>query len=353
MIDLDDMIADVRTSLELEIARERRMIAPDFAALVEAARERDPELVSEAAVLEAGEFAPIVELGAEVERRRGDGSSDELDAWIADARVAAEADVAARRLAGVPPLPSSAPAPEPRRGWATALAIAAVLASLAIAVPRLLDAFVDGNYQEAESSANQAEYVGPDAEPEDGVRVRLLQPEPSPVEPISQRAVHRSEPPPSEEPPQPAPRVRARPRRPTPVTEEASAQARDRIAALDAEAQARWAEGDLAGAEGRFREIIEIADAGHRRYADLAYGDLFTLARQRDDEAAEQALWKAYLRKFPHGRFADDARAGLCRRAATAEREACWRAYLDDFPQGVHTRTAERALGLDVPMGSP
>jgi hypothetical protein len=350
---LHELVNELRASVDAEIVRERRVVTPDFAAVVAAARARDPEAVSEAAVREAGELAPIVELGAELSvDRHASGaelSDAQLDTWIAAARALAEEDVAARRLAGVPPL-SGAPAPSHGwgrgwgRGWATAVAVAAILIGVAIAVTRLLHVFVDGNYREAESAANQAEYLGPEASPEGDLRLR---PEPAPVEPVLQQAIqHQALPPePLAESLERAPASRAG------AIEQRDRQRgrqrdrqRDRIGQLDAEAQARWAEGDLAGAEQRFRAIIELG--GRSRYADLAYGDLFTLARQRDDQAEERSLWQEYLERFPTGRFADDARAGLCRRGVEAERGACWRAYLDDFPQGVHTRAAERILGL-------
>jgi hypothetical protein len=337
---LDSLIEDTRASLDAELVRERRLVAPDFAAVVAAARARDPEAVSEAAVREAGELAPIVQLGghhpsfAGDHRYHGAGelSDEQLDGWIADAREHAEADVAARRLAGVPPLRDASVSERPGRGWAMVLAVAAILIGLAVAVPRLLDVFVDGSYREAESTPNQAEYVVPEAHPEGDLRLR---PERAPIEPVLQHAIRHEE---QQQAPE-APEPRSKSPRSSGVEGK-----RDRIAQLDAEAQARWAEGDLAGAEQRFREIIELA--GRSRYADLAYGDLFTLARQRNDQATERSLWQEYLELFPSGRFADDARAGLCRRAAETEREACWREYLDDFPRGVHTRTAERILGI-------
>jgi hypothetical protein len=116
----------------------------------------------------------------------------------------------------------------------------------------------------------------------------------------------------------------------------------ERVAALDDEAQRQWAAGELEAAEEAFRAIIKLA--GRNRHADLAYGDLFTLTHQRKDDQAELELWREYLRRFPKGRFADDARAGLCRRGPEAERTSCWQAYLRDFPDGVHRRSAERAL---------
>lgn len=333
------MLAEVRGETERAIASERRLIAPDFAAVVVAARARDPELVPEAAVDEANGYAPIIELGARVEL---DGEDLELGAWISAARELAEADVGARRLAGVPPLPE-APAAAQEAGrpwWATGVAVAAVLVGLAVAVPALLSAFVDGNYREA-ANPNQAEYVGPERAPEGGVR---LEPGSGVVEQTTQEAIQHDAPEPSEGPSpvvERDPEPRARERGPS-----ARARQRDRVAELDAEAQARWQRGDLAGAEQQFREIIDLA--GRSRYADLAYGDLFTLARQRKAVDQERALWAEYLQKFPHGRFADDARAGLCRHAS-ADQVGCWEDYLDDFPEGVHTRAARKALGLDKP----
>src|SRR5690606_2792537 len=112
------------------------------------------------------------------------------------------------------------------------------------------------------------------------------------------------------------------------------------------EAEARWQAGDLAGAEALYREIIAVGRGG--RAADLAYGDLFSLVRQRHGGEAEVALWREYLQVFPRGRYADDARAGLCRRADAGARADCWRRYLEDLPQGVRRRQAARALGEEL-----
>jgi len=111
---------------------------------------------------------------------------------------------------------------------------------------------------------------------------------------------------------------------------------------LDAEAEAAWQAGDYAGAEARFRQIVALSPGS--RAADLSYGDLFTLARQRSGPEQEKALWREYLAAFPRGRYADDARAGLCRRGEPDERPACWQQYLTDFPAGVHRSQASRAL---------
>jgi len=340
----DGFVVGVRDRVESELGRERRMIVPDFEAVVAAAHERDPKAVSEAALREVREFAPILRFGEFGEASVDDLSDAQLDAWIRDTREFAEAEVAARRLASVPPLslalslplsPARLPALSPARLLVPALALAAVVA-LGFAVPRLLDAFVADNYSEAES-ANQSEYLGPEPSPERGAQTRLL-PAPPPNEPVLQRAVTHSEP-----RPETVRRVRQR-AKPVPVPD-AKRGEKDRVKALDAEAQARWAKGDLEGAEQRFREIIEIAGRG--RHADLAYGDLFTLARQRRDHSSQRTLWQEYLEQFPRGRFADDARAGLCRRAPDDQRVGCWQAYLQDFPSGVHRRAADEAFKLE------
>ncbi|MCH9686555.1 MAG: hypothetical protein K0V04_34295, partial [Deltaproteobacteria bacterium] len=114
---------------------------------------------------------------------------------------------------------------------------------------------------------------------------------------------------------------------------------------LDQRAQRSLAAGDLSGAQKAYRALVR--HGGRSTLAELAYGDLFTLAHRKGDTAGQRKLWQQYLRKFPRGRFADDARAGLCRRATSAKRVACWEHYLDDFPTGAYHRQAARALARD------
>lgn len=132
----------------------------------------------------------------------------------------------------------------------------------------------------------------------------------------------------------------ARPARPR-EAEPSPPRTRDR--ALEAEAEARWRAGDLVGAERALRAIIRAG--GDRRRVDLAYGDLFTVTRQLHGREREAAVWGEYLRRFPRGHYADDARAGLCRRAEGAARGACWQRYLADFPRGSHRAEAGRDPG--------
>lgn len=112
---------------------------------------------------------------------------------------------------------------------------------------------------------------------------------------------------------------------------------------LDARAQQQLGEGDREAARATLENIVR--KAGKSSMAQLAYGDLFTLAHARGDTKEQKALWKAYLRKFPSGRFADDARAGLCRHASEDAVDGCWADYLADFPKGAYRGQAHRALG--------
>ncbi|MCH9682893.1 MAG: hypothetical protein K0V04_15760 [Deltaproteobacteria bacterium] len=107
---------------------------------------------------------------------------------------------------------------------------------------------------------------------------------------------------------------------------------RERLRALDVAAQAAWRRGELAKAERGYRMIVKLG--GRREVAELAYGELFAIVRQRGGKL--QALWRAYLRRFPTGRYAEDVTAGLCRRGPSADADACWERYRRRFPNGIH-----------------
>ncbi|MCB9752308.1 MAG: hypothetical protein H6713_20320 [Myxococcales bacterium] len=118
-----------------------------------------------------------------------------------------------------------------------------------------------------------------------------------------------------------------------------TASARD-LRSLDRAARAHWQAGELRAAERAFRELIERG--GRDRLVELAFGDLFTLSRQIHGEHALPRLWREYLARFPRGRYADDARAGLCTRASGRARARCWARYLRFFPDGSHSADARR-----------
>ena len=117
-----------------------------------------------------------------------------------------------------------------------------------------------------------------------------------------------------------------------------------RLRELDEQAQAHWKAGRLDRARAALEQIVRLG--GRTRWAELAFGDLFTLAHQAGDSARESRLWRRYLARFPRGRFADDVRAGQCRRAPAARRASCWTDYLADFPRGAHQRDARAQIRL-------
>ena len=153
-------------------------------------------------------------------------------------------------------------------------------------------------------------------------------PEPTPAVPTEQAGP--AEPAEGETPaPEPAPRVRS----PKPNDDAL-------LDELEARAQALWRAGDLDGAEKLLREVIRRSRRGVR--VELAYGDLFAIARQRGGASAQVAIWREYLRRSPDGRFADDVQAGLCRHAPAAEAADCWAEYLRARPRGAHVKEARQ-----------
>ncbi|MEE9381801.1 MAG: hypothetical protein V3V08_00105 [Nannocystaceae bacterium] len=117
---------------------------------------------------------------------------------------------------------------------------------------------------------------------------------------------------------------------------------RTRLRRLDARARRQWSSGELRAAERSFKTLIEAG--GRRPEVELAYGDLFALLRQGGRGKAVVSQWKRYLRSFPRGRFAEDARAGLCHRVELDKAERCWSAYLDAHPRGTHSVEARMHL---------
>ena len=133
----------------------------------------------------------------------------------------------------------------------------------------------------------------------------------------------------------------AAPPRPAKHERAARASVDAELAALDALANKKWKAGDHKGATKLFEEIVRRGNRGRR--ADLAFGDLFSLARQQGLHQREASLRRRYLARFPRGRFADDARAWLCRHSERRAKQ-CWRAYLRERPRGTYRAEAEREL---------
>jgi hypothetical protein len=113
-----------------------------------------------------------------------------------------------------------------------------------------------------------------------------------------------------------------------------------RLELLDAEAYALLRAGQYEQASRRFRVIVEIG--GSSEFAELAFGELFALARRDAGGDGLDNLWPAYLKRFPSGRYADAARAGLCRRTPEQSQRACWTDYLLEHPRGAARSEALR-----------
>ena len=101
----------------------------------------------------------------------------------------------------------------------------------------------------------------------------------------------------------------------------------ERLDALDREAQERWQAGDTVGAAKLYCRLIDIG--GKHPKVELAYAELFALTRASGGALAPH--WRKYLRRFPTGRYAREAKAGLCRQVPSSEREACWAEYEEVF----------------------
>lgn len=113
------------------------------------------------------------------------------------------------------------------------------------------------------------------------------------------------------------------------------------LQALADEAQRLWRAGDRSGAQSALMEIVRRG--GRTPRVELAYADLFTLARQRGETRKRKRLYQGYLRRFPKGRLAEDARAGLCRTSGAGAQVACWQGYLDRYSSGDYRAEAKAA----------
>jgi hypothetical protein len=125
----------------------------------------------------------------------------------------------------------------------------------------------------------------------------------------------------------------------------------DALTELDRTARAAWQRGELAAAEAALEQLVARGRRG--ALVDIAYGDLFELARQRRDPAKEARLWRRYLKAFPRGRYSDDAHAGLCRAAQGDAAIVCWRRYLDARPSGTWREQARTAIARAVDPKRP
>lgn len=350
--DFEGFLSDVRGTFE------PRRAASDFDEVVARAHRAAPEAVGAAMVAEAASLAKVVPLGRG--RDAAPPADAELDAFLADVQAVGEAAVTERRLAGIPSF--RLPAPARRWGrWIAGMAAAAAGVMLAYGagssiaarrgeerasaavMSRALDASRGALGRAEAVEAERAAIDRAEAERAAAAKAAAAS-DAGPLVPAAEVDASAATAGGSDMSDATDPkRRRATPRRPPREAEEPVDEAGvDPLAALDAAAQQRWRSGDLAGAEALFREIIRRDGGG--RYTQLAYGDLFVLARQRGDAAAELTLWREYLGRYPRGPHADDASAGICRRADADDAPACWRRYLETMPKGAYRRQAERVV---------
>ena len=328
--ELAPFAADATTSIDAGVD----LVRPDFAAMMARAHE----------ITEDDEpLAPVVSL---VRAHPGD-DGDELDAGLAAFTGALTAELDARMLEKAAPAAVNAPHPT-SRGRARGVVLGLLTAAAAVLIASFSFEFArrvgdrgygveanatqipgDARIHDAPIRASTTPSPTRPAAPTPEIGAR----EPAPAASMTPTVVDNAEPPPADPPP--APRATRNPRRP------AQTEAALRRPTLEEEGQALWERGELAAAEQKFREVLRTTGDGRR--TELAFGDLFTLARQLRGSDGQAEVWREYLGRFPRGRFAEDARAGLCQRATSDARATCWRDYLELHPDGAHRALAEAA----------
>jgi len=331
-----DLLADAADGEAIDATQRRT--APSFAAVLARAHRIDPKTVDESA-LERAADRPVREAAPDPDRM--------LEALVLAARAEAE-DSAARR--------ADRPAPGLRRPGRrrTALVVGALAATSAVAAALVLALSLRADALDREAGRDSGSLAAAQAERDDARGIAVDGPR-EPAAARTRRArVDRSSspkiaapepaPPPAEPRSEPEPELGASSQpRPEPRPPR---NARSRLQDLDGRARAALAAGDLERADELLAKLIQRG--GRHRLVEAAFGDRFAIAHRLHSASAQRDLWRAYLQRFAGGRFADDARAGLCRRAPQ-DAASCWSAYLDDFPRGAYRAQAERALGEDGP----
>jgi hypothetical protein len=346
---MDAFVADVILGVDRELDSD--MPAPDLMAVLDLAQRLDPQSVPDGWIREAAGLTPVIHLreGRKLRQLQDDAGMDEI---VSDVRAAMDHTIGvelARRVGedrpttGVPADSLTPARTSSRRGWVLGLAAAALLM---VGGASLLTARLAQRQEDARPLAAASEHPSTAPKGELETRDAGLETATRPLpESLEEHEDHEEDPlDPANEEPNEAPDEDdgVTPRASTARTHAPTKTRTQRLTELDAEAHAAWKAGDLALARTKFETIVQIG--GRHRLADLAYGDLFTLARAGGHDRLEARLWKAYLGRFPRGRFSDDARAGLCRQASTSEQVRCWERYLRDMPKGSYRAQAEQAL---------
>jgi len=333
---------------------------PSFAAIVARAHRMEPAVISADDVDYASGVHRVVPRPIE----RGvpeDDDESELDLFVEAARGEAEDDIAAWERHGLPPL--SRPATPRVRRAVTIVGALAAAAGLVLAIGWLQS--WSAAVQDRDREVDQA-LAGVDTQAEQHEATHLVDVEVDKLAPRRRAAKAEVGPAPAPESafvvpeelapldpiaPVVAPSVATGPvvppgrvagTMPGTAPHRSPRPAKTALARIEARAHAAVASGDLGEADRLYGQVIERG--GRSALVELAYADRFTIARRHGDVDARRGLWREYLAKFPRGRFADDARAGLCRVASASEKSACWAAYVADFPAGAYRSHAERWL---------
>jgi hypothetical protein len=315
--ELTGMLAEAREGLDRRIDGAPQ--SATFGDVLARAHAMRPDVVDAGKLAEAQRLAPVVDL-----RRRSAGERA-LGVFVDDARAGVEAKIRDR---------ASGRISDPRRRTRAARKVAAVVAVAAAGLFAVASFVGDPDVLEADrtsgsADAEQAQLI----EEHEHAHGQAGRVEPELVEieavPIPEAPAVEVEDEIAVEPEPATPRRRLeRERKPAPT-----------LAELAALAKQQWRAGDLHAAEQTLSTIVERG--GKSRWADNAFSDLFALAHRRGDARGQQHWWRAYLRRFPSGRFADDAQAGLCR---ASSKPACWAAYLERFPDGSYRGEARRMV---------
>jgi hypothetical protein len=337
--ELDGFLAESLGGLEARIESSGRGL--DFLDAMQRAHALAPEVVTQQAVAEAQSLAPVVDIRSSQDETPED---DELDFFISEVKTAVHDKVLDHQLRPVPTIrrPGRGRGPLRAIGLAVGAVAAVALGWLALGDATLLsrhgndaptEQAVDSGVDLASAEGHAVQRKPTRARASKSKAEAVVPPEP---EPETEEIVEIEEAP-EEVAPEPEPRHRAT------TSHKGPRQGKDdRLRALLDRAEAQWRAGDVHGAEDTLGQLLR--KGGHSRHVQSAYADLFLLAHQAGDDNERRRLWKSYLRRFPRGRYADDARAGLCRTAAADQTNRCWDAYLDDFENGSYRAEATRAM---------
>lgn len=319
---IDALVGDARASL----SRARAAVPPDFAAVLARAEALSGRESGPIAVALVDDDADVV---VDIRTRPRSGTTDGLDGLVADARAAVERMAEGARMRAIPPMPRVRPRRTVRVVAAGVFGLMAAAAAVTFAIVQVSAPVhvesttpLDQAFRTAADAVTEGEFEAATPEPATPRPVA-----PAAVVPVPDVPVVELAPPTIATPGPAAERPAVRPVDP------------DRLRTLSDEARRLWRAGDRNGAEAKFLEVTRAG--GRTPLAELAWGDLFALARQMGDDGRLAKRWRGYVAKFPRGRYADDARAGLCRSSKTPG--ACWAAYLRDFPQGSYRAEARLA----------